>query len=171
MSALVWNEALAVHQPHIDATHREFVELLAGVETALHADAAALGSALDEFITHTEKHFAQEDDWMLRVGFGPGHCHGNEHAQVLELMHAVRLRFQQQGDAGVVRSLVPALAQWFPIHASSMDAGLAEVMIARGFDPATGAMHRPPGEDGPTGAAVDAACEHLVDSAHTPSGV
>ena len=158
MSALTWNQALAVHQPHIDATHREFVELLACVETALDADPAALGAALDDFITHTESHFAQENDWMLRVGFGEGHCHGGEHAQVLALMHEVRRRLHAQGDVGVVRSLVPALAQWFPIHAGSMDAGLAEVMIARGFDPATGAMLKPPGQD----VAADAACEHLT---------
>jgi hemerythrin len=158
MSALTWNEALALNQPHIDATHREFVELLAGVEAALDAEMAVLAGALDDFITHTEAHFAQENDWMLRVGFGEGHCHGSEHAQVLELMHEVRRRLQAQGDVQVVRSLVPALAQWFPIHAGSMDAGLAEVMIARGFDPDTGTMLKPPGED----MAADAACEHLT---------
>jgi hemerythrin len=158
MSALTWNEALALDQPHIDATHREFVDLLGGVEAALDADTATLGAALDRFITHTEGHFAQENEWMLRVGFGEGHCHGGEHAQVLELMHEVRRRLRAQGDVGVVRSLVPALAQWFPIHAGSLDAGLAEVMVARGFDPDTGAMLKPPGED----VAADAACEHLT---------
>ena len=160
MSALTWNEALVLHQPQIDATHREFVELLGGVEAALDADAATLGRALDGFITHTEAHFSQENDWMLRVGFGQGHCHGSEHDQILQLMHEVRRRLQTQGDVRVVRALVPALAQWFPIHASSMDAGLAEVMIARGFDPETGAMQKPPGDD----AAADAACEHLTTS-------
>ena len=151
MSALTWNEALAVDQPHIDATHREFVQLLGGVETALESalegDAATLGRALDDFITHSEAHFAQEDAWMLRVGFGAGHCHGTEHAQVLELMHEVRRRLQAQGDVQVVRQLVPALAQWFPIHAGSLDAGLAEAMRARGFDPDTGQMLKPPEAD------------------------
>lgn len=165
MSALTWNEALAVNQPHIDATHREFIELLGGVEAALDADSLTLGAALDRFIAHSEAHFAQENDWMQRVGFGEGHCHGSEHDQVLELMHEVRRRLQQ-GDAGVVRSLVPALAQWFPIHAGSMDAGLAEAMVARGFDPDTGTMLKPPGED-PTGdmtadAAAADACDHLA---------
>ena len=158
MSALSWNDALALHQPQIDATHREFVELLGQVEAALDHDAAALGHALDAFIAHSETHFAQENAWMVQVGFGEGHCHGSEHAQVLELMHEVRRRLQAQGDVQVVRSLVPALAQWFPIHAGSMDAGLAEVMIARGFDPDTGAMLKPPGDD----AVADAACEHLT---------
>lgn len=158
MSALTWTEALALHQPHIDATHREFVALLGGVEAALEGDPGTLAGALDTFIAHTESHFAQEDDWMQRVGFGAGHCHGSEHAQVLELMHEVRRRLQTHGDVAVVRSLVPALAQWFPIHAGSMDAGLAEVMLARGFDPDTGTMLKPPGDD----VAADAACEHLT---------
>jgi hemerythrin-like metal-binding protein len=158
MPALTWNDDLALHQPHIDATHREFVALLAGVEAALDADPATLGAALDDFIAHSESHFAQENNWMLRVGFGAGHCHGTEHAQVLELMHEVRRRLREQGDVRVVRSLVPALAQWFPIHAGSMDAGLAEVMLARGFNPDTGEMLKPPGDE----AGADAACEHLI---------
>ena len=161
MSALTWNEALALHQPQIDATHREFVELLGGVEAALDGDVVTLGAALEAFIGHTEAHFAQENDWMLRVGFGEGHCHGSEHAQVLELMHEVRRRLQTEADVRVVRALVPALAQWFPIHAASMDAGLAEVMIARGFEPDTGTMLKPPGDDEAADAAV-AVCEHLT---------
>ena len=160
MTALTWTDTLALQQPQMDATHREFVDLLAGVEQALGADAPALAEALDRFARHTEAHFGQEDEWLQRIGFADDSCHANQHAEVLELVHEVQRRLREQGDTALVQRLVPALAQWFPIHAQTMDAGLAEAMKATGYDVATGSMARPP--DAPGG---DVACEHLREGA------
>ncbi|MBA4178524.1 MAG: hypothetical protein C0505_18485 [Leptothrix sp. (in: Bacteria)] len=86
MAALTWSDGLALQQPRMDRTHREFVDLLAAVEARRDAPAAAL---------------------------------------------------------------VPALAEWFPIHAGSMDAGLAQAMQDCGFDPETGEMDKPSAEAEP----------------------
>lgn len=144
MSALTWNEALALQQPRMDHTHREFVELLNAVAGALEGEVAALVSALDDFVRHTEAHFAQEDEWMRRVGFAAQNCHSLQHAQVLELVREVHRRLRDEADVETVRALVPALAEWFPMHAQSMDAGLAQTMQAAGFDPETGELRHPP---------------------------
>ncbi len=140
MAALTWNDALALQQPRIDHTHREFVELLAAVELALDGEASALVQAMERFLEHTEAHFAQEDDWMRRVGFAPENCHSLQHTQVLELLREVNRRLCDEADVDVVRALVPALAEWFPVHAQSMDAGLVYSMQEAGFDPDTGAV-------------------------------
>ncbi len=143
MAALTWNEALALQQPRMDDTHRAFVELLSGVELALDGGPAALAQALERFVEHTEAHFAQEDDWMQRVGFAPENCHSLQHTQVLELVREVSRRLRDEADVDVVRALVPALAEWFPMHAQSMDAGLVYSMQEAGFDPETGAVLKP----------------------------
>lgn len=130
MPALNWSDALALQHAEIDHTHQEFVELLAGVEAALGGDAHQLAGALGAFVQHTEAHFAQEERWLQEMGFGADHCHGKEHRQVLELVHEVQRRLLQQGDVAVVAALVPALAQWFPVHAQSMDWGLAQALEA-----------------------------------------
>lgn len=143
MSTLTWNASLTLQQPRMDQTHREFVDLLAELEARLDDPPEALAAALDRFIAHTQDHFDQEDRWMARLGFAPQSCHPLQHAQVLELLHEVRRRLQADADLAVVRALVPALAEWFPIHAGSMDAGLAQAMQECGFDPETGAMASP----------------------------
>ena len=144
MAALTWNDALDLQQPQMDDTHREFVNLLAEVEAALHAEPAELARRYERFVIHTEEHFAQEDRWMATIGLDPGNCHAKQHADVLQLLHIVGSKLRDDGNSAIVGQLVPALAEWFVPHAQNMDAGLAQVMALTGFDPLTGLMRNPP---------------------------
>lgn len=135
MAAITWTEALALQQPHMDQTHREFVDLLNAVEAALDQGPEAAKRALDRFVDHTVEHFAQEDAWMAQIGFAPDNCHGVQHRQVLEVLREVQQRLHSGDEVQLVRGLVPALAQWFPAHAQTMDAGLALSLQEAGLDP------------------------------------
>jgi hemerythrin len=81
---------------------------------------------------------------MATIGFAPTNCHATQHAQVLQLLHEVQRRVRDDGNVALAGQLVPALAEWFVPHARNMDGGLAQVMAATGFDPATGTMTNPP---------------------------
>ena len=144
MAAITWTETLALQQPRMDDTHREFVDLLCQVETALEGPLAELVDTFAEFVAHTERHFAQEDRWMTTLGFDAQNCHAFQHTHVLQVLHEVQRRLVEDSDVATVRLLVPELAQWFPAHAQNMDAALADTMVAAGFDPDTGAMSFPP---------------------------
>lgn len=151
MTALTWSEALALRQPRMDSTHREFVALLAALEQALDRDGgpgiAPVDAALAQLLDHTEAHFAQEERWMAAIGFAPGNCHAFQHAHVLQVMREVDSLWRNEADLAVVRQLVGELAKWFPVHAQSMDAALAQTMADRGFDPDTGALLHPVAAD------------------------
>ena len=125
---LAWSEQLAIGQTTMDETHREFVEQLNRVGAA--ADAAVL-PALDDFIEHTKAHFGQEERWMDAIEFPPRGCHLGEHEKVLETVREVRKRVEA-GDVQLARTLAEALAEWFPQHATSMDAILAMYMTQIG---------------------------------------
>jgi hemerythrin len=143
MAALTWNDALALQQPQMDQTHREFVDLLAAVEAALAQPPAQLQAAYTRFVAHTEAHFEQEERWMVALGFAPQNCHSVQHAQVLQLLHEMARRLQTQAEPAPMHLLVPGLAEWFPVHAQSMDAALAQTMAEQGFDPVTGIAAQP----------------------------
>ncbi len=155
MSALTWSDHLALQQPLMDDTHREFIDLLAALEAAAASPSAGLLPCLDRFVEHTEAHFGQEDAWMASIGFQPENCHARQHAEVLQLLREVQRRVREDGRVEMVGQLVPALAEWFVPHAQNMDGGLAQVMQATGFDPATGTMTNPP--QAPSDAAFEAA--------------
>lgn len=143
MAALTWSEALALSQPQMDTTHREFVDLLAALERSLDGDGAAVAANLAAFVDHTEAHFAQEDRWMAAIGFAPQNCHAFQHAGVLKVLRDVQAQVARADDRPLLRQLVAELAIWFPAHAQAMDGALAQVMAERGFDPLSGTCAQP----------------------------
>lgn len=142
MTALTWSEALALKQPRMDQTHREFVELLQRLETT-HAAAADPLPLLSELQAHTEAHFAQEERWMAAIGFAPQNCHSMQHAQVLHVLREVQRMHAEKPDPNLVPVLVEELGKWFVGHAQMMDAALAETMVQRGYDPESGTLVQP----------------------------
>ena len=140
MATLTWNDSLTLQQPRMDSTHAEFVQHLATLESALNAPLPAIDAALAALLTHTEDHFAQEERWMAALGFAAENCHAYQHAHVLQVLRDVNRLWLTEGDLNLVRQLVGELAKWFPVHAQSMDAGLAMTMAQRGFNPDTGAL-------------------------------
>ena len=128
---LEWSDQLAIGQPVMDETHREFVDQLNRVGAA---DDAAMLAAIDDFIAHTEAHFGEEERWMDEIAFPPRGCHGGEHVKVLETVREVRRRVAD-GDFKLGRTLAEALAEWFPQHALSMDAVLAMYLKQIGYRP------------------------------------
>ena len=137
--SLQWNEALALDMPAMDDTHKEFVDLLGAV---VQADDAQLLSAWDALLAHTEEHFDQEDAWMVATGFAAGNWHATLHKVILQVMREGHAR-GIKGEIAVVRQMAHELGLWFPQHAESMDASLAQHLQATGFDPATGTIHAP----------------------------
>lgn len=136
---LEWSEALQLELPQMDETHREFVDLLAVVQAAADADLLTHWNTL---LAHTVEHFGQEDRWMRETGYASGNCHAVQHQVVLQVMREGATR-AAEGDLPLLRLIAGELAQWFPQHAQSMDAGLALHLRSVGHDPATGRIARP----------------------------
>jgi len=131
MPVMEWNEALVLDKGLMDDTHREFIELLNRLADAPEADMLAV---LDEFIAHTQEHFAQERHWMEQMTFPPLTCHAREHEGVLETAHEVRRRVAA-GETRFGPVLARAVAEWFSNHAASMDNVLALYMKEVGYKP------------------------------------
>ena len=138
MTTLTWSDALTLAHPTIDATHVEFVALLAAADEALHGPDARLLGAFDTLIDHTVEHFAQEDRWMVASGFERENCHVFQHRAVLQVMSECYRRARDDHDFEPLRLAVGELALWFPQHAQQMDAELAQHLASVGFDEATG---------------------------------
>ena len=87
MQHLEWSDALALELPAMDDTHREFVDLLAAVNTATDDSLLAQWAAL---IDHTDDHFGREDAWMQATRFASSNCHTMQHKVVLQVLRGGR---------------------------------------------------------------------------------
>jgi len=134
MSVMEWSDELVLDDGIIDDTHKEFVELL---NRMYDAPDDQLLSILDEFIVHTEAHFAQEQRWMEELAFPPLSCHASEHAGVMEITREVRQR-TADGDMRFGKVLAQGIAEWFANHAATMDLMLAQYIKQRGYVPTHG---------------------------------
>ena len=120
-TAFDWDDRYLVGHGVIDATHREFADLLA---VLLATDDDGLAAALDALTHHAEAHFALEEQLMERYAFPPRECHTDEHQRVLASVREVGALLAE-GDFAVARELADALADWFPGHCDYMDSALA----------------------------------------------
>ena len=153
MTALIWTDTLALQHPQMDATHQEFVALLAATNAALDGPDSVLLGHFETLVAHTVDHFAQEERWMQATGFAPDNCHSLQHQAVLGVMQECAKRAQavaalattadadeapESPDFEPLRMAVGELAIWFPQHAQMMDAALAQHLTLVGFDASTG---------------------------------
>ena len=131
MPTLPWTEELEIGLPAMDDQHRDFVLLLA---VARQSDDAALPAAWQALIDNTEAHFAQEEAWMRATRFAPGNSHVMQHRMILRVMREGAAK-ALQGDITPMRLMTRELQVWFPQHAQTMDAALAEHLARVGFEP------------------------------------
>jgi len=139
MSPLQWSDALALDLPVMDETHREFVDLLASVESASDETLLAHWRTL---VDHTDDHFGREDQWMRDTRFSASNCHSVQHKVVLQVMRE-GIDHALAGDLMAIRQMARELAIWFPQHAQTMDAALALHLRGIGYDPLTGTVSMP----------------------------
>ena len=148
---LTWKPEFVLNQPQVDATHREFVDLVACLdESQGELPPAALVDRFKRLVEHTIEHFGQEDRWMAATGFTPDNCHARQHKMVLDVMHEVLKLAETEGHLEPLRRIVQELEQWFPQHADMMDAALVFHMSEVGFDPAHPEAFQPKVAEGVT---------------------
>ncbi|MEM5388817.1 hemerythrin domain-containing protein [Paraburkholderia phymatum] len=127
---LAWSDEFLLGYPAMDDTHRDFVCCVVALRDASETE---FFGRLQDMVTHCEQHFDQEAQWMRTTEFPAAQCHMDEHEAVLRSLRAA-LQFIAKGGAhSRVASVALALADWFPGHATYMDAALSHWISKRTF--------------------------------------
>ncbi|WP_396436992.1 bacteriohemerythrin [Limnohabitans sp.] len=127
---MAWTDSLHTGDARMDETHQEFVDMINQILATPEDQQLPVYKA---FLNHTVEHFAQEERWMLATGFSADNCHAEHHATILETMRVVEAHYLDS-DKTIITRMAEALAEWFPGHAGSMDAGLAAHLKSVGFN-------------------------------------
>jgi len=133
-----WSDDLRLGYGPMDETHEEFVQLIGECQLALDDE---LPSLMEKLENHALAHFQEEDRWMEETSFPPRECHMEQHEAVLTSIREVR-DLLASGHIDVARSLVEALASWFPNHATHLDSALAHWMFKHQYGGKPVVIHR-----------------------------
>jgi hemerythrin len=106
----------------MDNTHVEFVGLVNLADESSDRDFARMFGIL---IEHTRKHFEQEDRLMTDSAFPAIAEHRDEHQRILGELEQFRKRVDRGLLAFGRNYIRGSLAEWFPLHAATMDSALA----------------------------------------------
>ena len=136
---MAWTDSLQTGDARMDETHLEFVDMINAILATPEEEQLPV---YKKFLDHTVEHFAQEERWMLATGFSADNCHAEHHATILETMRVVEAHYLDS-DKTIITRMAEALAEWFPSHAGSMDAGLAAHLKSVGFDSVTETLTDP----------------------------
>jgi len=119
----------------MNETHHEEVKLVNELARLLHeaqageSDTQAIDEALDRWVSHTEAHFARENELMEKYGFPPYPVHAQEHATVLDEIHHLQSAWHQQRELEpLVDFLFQRWPQWFVGHVNTMDTITAQFL-------------------------------------------
>lgn len=82
-----WNQALSVGDEYIDSQHERFVELIGGV---YDHNVPRDGHILSEVLAYVNVHFADEEEYMKRLGYPGLREHAFEHKKLTRILLAYK---------------------------------------------------------------------------------
>ncbi|MCW7753009.1 bacteriohemerythrin [Desulfobotulus sp. H1] len=123
-----WVPGLEIHIPEIDAQHRQIVDYINILATAVEeGNTAKTSVVLEKLIQYTVTHFRFEEKLMKEAGYELF----REHCLLHESFKEQVLRYQKRLDEGedVAHDLLTMLSRWLVAHIKNEDKAFAPIVI------------------------------------------
>ncbi len=122
MDAFPWRDCYCLGVPHLDAQHRQLLELASRLRRVMAAGRpnGVLPQLLDELAVYSEEHFAAEDALIAASGHPDRALHRQDHDRLKDAV----ARFRAEFDAGrqdVAVELISFIGHWICDHIRDMD--------------------------------------------------
>lgn len=127
MALLDWTPSLDLGVAAMDAAHKELVAAMNKIHEldSRGADKATLDTAIQKLITLTKKHFADEERYMLTIGFPDQKRHALIHADMLKKV-ATHYEAFVAGNGRVDKAFFDFLVYWLGAHIRGIDKRYSE---------------------------------------------
>lgn len=121
-----WNETLMTGHPVVDADHKQLIDALNELETALRDGAGRekITGTLDFLNRYTREHFAREETHMKNVGCPSYEENCREHALLISRLDSWLVRLEQGPSITLVLEIHREIANWIRSHILKTDCKL-----------------------------------------------
>ena len=125
MTLIEWKPEFSVHNTAVDHEHRELIQLINDVHTAIGsgADRDRLTAGLGEIYAQIAAHFALEEKKMRDAGYEDFGPHKADHESLLDQLADI-IYGVESGKKLDERDLSSRLNRWFTEHFGTHDAKL-----------------------------------------------
>ena len=125
---LAWKDYYTVHEPSLDAEHKQIIELIDSLYLAMQrrADQHVIGDVLERLVRYTMTHFGHEENQMREVGYPELDAHKACHDRMQERT----LELRTQWDAASAPEVMRFLKDWWVNHIQGDDKRYAPFMAA-----------------------------------------
>ncbi|MEN8213660.1 MAG: hemerythrin domain-containing protein [Pseudomonadota bacterium] len=111
------------------------VQSLSGLIDVDAPDSDRIGEVLDQWVAHTEQHFARENRYMQEYRFPAFPVHSAEHDAALNQLRQIQKQWHQQQQIAPLRQYVQHdWPLWFKQHISTMDNVTAQFLSQFDFE-------------------------------------
>lgn len=121
-----WTDAIKTGHAQVDAEHKQLIEALNDLESALRDGAARehVGKIIDFLNSYTRQHFAHEEVYMDKVQCPSREQNCREHALLISRLDSWIERYQAGASLTLILEIHRELANWVTGHILKIDCKL-----------------------------------------------
>lgn len=122
MATFAWKPEYSVSVSIFDSQHRKLFALAQGLHDAMRAGKGreVLARCLNELVTYTKTHFAEEESLMARHGYAELSHHQLQHLQLIRKISEFQKQFDS-GNAFITIELMDFIQDWITSHIMQAD--------------------------------------------------
>lgn len=127
MTLVTWDKSMRVGDARIDDQHKRLFDIANRFHEAYEAgrDHGELLSLLDELVSYTKTHFADEEGHMRRYQIPDAEQHHEQHQKLLKLLMNFRARLAL-GEGGAERNAMEFIKIWLSSHTRGADVHMGQ---------------------------------------------
>lgn len=121
----------------INSDHKEFVEMLNQLieltNTPGKRNEEEIDVGFEQLLQHVARHFAYEEEQMLRSNFPPYPIHKREHERIQKILKDSAVHWHLNRDRKIIKQLFEeVLPHWLVQHVATMDSVTARFLSSSG---------------------------------------
>jgi len=122
MPLYTWGPSYELSVDFIDAQHKQLVDIVNRLHDAMRSGHGKdiLSSVLDELMSYTKRHFADEERWYVQNKLPAIADHRKLHANFVHQVMDIRRKFDG-GSATVTPEILKVLGDWLINHIKGTD--------------------------------------------------
>lgn len=133
MTLIVWDERYSVGVETLDFDHIIIASLVNHVDEAKEhgGDEQAVAAIVRTLIHVAIRHFAREEELLLRHGYPDLEAHRHEHRLLEEQLAELHAAYRATPDPEISREIMELLNYWLVEHILKVDKQYEDFLVAR----------------------------------------